>query len=121
MTEFNLFVFACTFFRIFDKHDPCLWAVFSNQLHGHLPVEGPDLLRGGDDLILGQDESVLASVPELHCHGVLDVQFTKGPVNGATSSRVEHAWDTADIVDLAVDGKEILIGLKRFQKCTYSI
>ena len=43
------------------RHDKLL-----DDLPGHGHVESPDFFSSGNDLVWGQDEPIVASVPQLH-------------------------------------------------------
>ena len=43
------------------RHDKLL-----DDLPGHSHVESPDFFSGGNDLVGGQDEPIVARVPQLH-------------------------------------------------------
>merc|ERR1719342_1651577 len=68
--------------------------------------ECPDLLAGGDDLLWGQQESMLAFVSEFHANGEFDAGFTKGPVDGAPTRRVKDAGNAASLVLFAVHSSQ---------------
>ena len=48
-------------FLLMLRHDKLL-----DDLPGHSHVESPDFFSSGNDLVWGQDEPIVASVPQLH-------------------------------------------------------
>ena len=60
-------------------------------------MEGPHLLAGGDDLVLGQEEAELAGVAQLHGVAVGDPQLAQCPVQGSTTGHVQQAGDAAHL------------------------
>ena len=60
-------------------------------------MEGPHLLAGGDDLVLGQEEAELAGVAQLHGVAVGDSQLAQCPVQGPATGHVQQAGDAAHL------------------------
>ena len=76
-------------------------------------MEGPGLLSCGDDLVSWQQEAekllenlppcalllpMESCVPELHAGGEANAHLPMGPVSGASTSNVQHAGDTANLI-----------------------
>ena len=64
-------------------------------------VEGPSLLRSGDDLLGRQDEPVVAGVSQLHRGGEPDPGLPLRPVNGAAAGHVQQTGDAAGLKYIA--------------------
>ena len=65
------------------RHDKLL-----DDLPGHGHVESPDFFSSGNDLVRGQDEPVVASVPQLHSitKGDKEVEYVHDYLYGIPAS-----------------------------------
>merc|ERR1719430_681101 len=73
-----------------------------DDLSGHSHMESPNFFSIGNYLVGGQDEPIVASVPQLHSITVWNPSFSESPVESASTSRVEHTWDAPNLIFLVV-------------------
>ena len=76
-------------------------------------MESPDFLPSGDDLLRGENEPVVASVPQLHGKAgeggagamsvapVGDAGLAQGPIQGSSTRWIEHAGNAANLIHIS--------------------
>merc|ERR1719278_67424 len=73
-----------------------------DDLSGHGEMESPDFLPSGDDLLRGENEPVVAGVPQLHGKAVGDAGLAQGPIQGAATCWIQHAGNATNLIFLVM-------------------
>merc|ERR1719339_495059 len=73
-----------------------------DDLPGDGHMESPNFFPSGNYLVRWQDEPIVPGIPQLHSITVRNPSFSEGPVESASTGRVEHAWDAPNLIFLVM-------------------
>ena len=98
-----------------------------DDLPGHGEMESPDFLPSGDDLLGGENEPVVAGVPQLHGKAgeggagamsvapVGDAGLAQGPIQGAATCWIQHAGNATNLIHVSLFFVHIIWRIHKFQ------